>query len=121
METCLEFISKHILKPGDILCSNIPYVKQVASQKYGIRTFNEDISGSHIGYETSDSILLSVITDYQIISNAATIYTYSSYAWISGFVQWASILNDKPLIDLKYLMQTRKVDVLQQYATISHI
>jgi hypothetical protein len=100
MNEMLEKISRTI-KPGDILCTNIPLVKRVAKDKYGINTYNDSVNGSHIGYETDDAVNTSVINDYQILSNASNIYTYSIYVWVSGFVQWVAIAYNKPLIDMK--------------------
>jgi hypothetical protein len=63
--------------------------------------YNQDVTGSHIGYETTHAILKATIEDYQILMGATMIYTYSVYNWISGFVNWCSTAYGIPLINLK--------------------
>jgi len=90
-----------LISSNDILCTNIPLIKKIAKDKYGIKTYNDDVTGSHIGYEKDSAVHESMITDYQILANASVIYTYSSYIWVSGFVQWVANAYNRPLIDMK--------------------
>lgn len=91
------------LAPGDILCSDSVQLKRhIASiADAGIRVFVNEGRSGHVGYDTDPALLRNTLDDLQILLGARRIFTYSTYSWVSGFVDWVAKCFDIPLIDVK--------------------
>jgi hypothetical protein len=96
-----ELVKKHITT-GDILCSDNAFLKRhIASVIPGIIVFVNDTHSGHVGRDNDKLTLKNTLDDLQIIIGAKTVYTYSEYTWVSGFVHWVTTCFDIPMIDVK--------------------
>jgi hypothetical protein len=84
---------------NDILMSDSQIFKNHIKKINNIYTFDLDIG--HIGYEKEDIKIKNSLCEFLIMTKAKKIKTYSTYGWISGFVNSISMLYDIPLINLK--------------------
>lgn len=97
-----ETLLRRHASPGDILITDCAALKRyVAALNMGVIVKNEHVNSAHTGIANDVDELLPTATDMQLIIYAQRIYTYSEYAWVSGFVHWCSVCFDKELIDLK--------------------
>ena len=55
----------------------------------------------HLGKTTDSNSIKDTLIDFFILSRATHIKSYSSYDWVSGFVNWASKIYDIPLINMR--------------------
>jgi hypothetical protein len=93
-------IRKHYT-PGDILITNCePFKQYVCDTLSDILIWNK-ACGGHSGVSSSENDLTPNIIDLQLASHAQTVFTYSDYAWVSGFVNWPTKAYKIPLVDLK--------------------
>lgn len=109
MNDAIEIMNRHTV-PGDILMSNSYRFKEhVKSLRgYGRTTIAMlNTHPLHLGELSTmfhDNIAKSfkeTLYEFFILGNASSIKTYSVYDWVSGFVKFASVIYDVPLIDLK--------------------
>jgi hypothetical protein len=99
-----EYVSlvNQYLEKGDVFCSDSVQLKHhVAASCPGIRVFVNDRRSGHVGYDTDPALLHNTLDDLQIVLGAKRVFTYSSYCWVSGFVDWGTKCFDIPLINLK--------------------
>lgn len=54
--------------------------------------------GSHSGLDTDEESLMFALTDLELLGQSDRIFSYSRYAWGSGFAQIASELHQVPLV-----------------------
>jgi hypothetical protein len=101
-------IIKQYTMTGDILMSNSYRFKEHVKSLHGhgiIAMLNTH--PLHLGDLSTvfhDSIAKSfkeTLYEFFVLVNASSIKTYSVYDWVSGFVKFASVIHDVPLIDLK--------------------
>jgi hypothetical protein len=107
MNDAIKIIKQHTLT-GDILMSNSYRFKEHVKSLHGhgsIAMLNTQ--PLHLGDLSTvfhDSIAKSfkeTLYEFFVLINASSIKTYSVYDWVSGFVKFASVIHDVPLIDLK--------------------
>ena len=106
-----KLIKEHAV-PTDILMSNSFRLKEyVRSLNVNVTMFNT--RPVHLG-ELSTMFRKNIADSFKetlyeffTLGNASEIKTYSVYEWVSGFVKFASVIYDIPLIDLKQLQQMK--------------
>jgi phage antirepressor YoqD-like protein len=107
MNDAIKIIKQHTLT-GDILMSNSHRFKEHVKSLHGrdsIAMLNTH--PLHLGDLSTvfhDNIAKSfkeTLYEFFVLGNASSIKTYSVYEWVSGFVKFASVIHDVPLIDLK--------------------
>lgn len=107
MNDAIKIITQHTI-PGDILMSNSHRFKEHVKSLYGhdnIAMFNTN--PLHLGelstmfHDSIDKSFKDTLYEFFVLVNASSIKTYSVYDWVSGFVKFASLIYDVPLIDLK--------------------
>jgi hypothetical protein len=101
----IQVINKYI-EPSDILMSNSFRLKQqLKLLNSNIPMFNT--RPLHLGElstmfrENIAESLRETLYEFIILMNASKIKTYSVYEWVSGFVKFAALIYDIPLVDLK--------------------
>jgi hypothetical protein len=109
MNDAIKIMNRHTV-PGDILMSNsYRFKEQVKSLRGHGRTAIAMLNTHplHLGELSTmfhDNIAKSfkeTLYEFFVLVNASSIKTYSVYDWVSGFVKFASVIYDVPLIDLK--------------------
>ena len=106
-----KLIKEHAV-PTDILMSNSFRLKEyVRSLNVNVTMF--DTRPVHLG-ELSTMFRKNIADSFKetlyeffTLGNASEIKTCSVYEWVSGFVKFASVIYDIPLIDLKQLQQMK--------------
>jgi hypothetical protein len=105
INNAIHIIKKYI-EPKDILMSNSFHLKQhLKSLNANITMFNT--RPLHLGelstifYENVTESIKETLYEFITLMNASKIKTYSVYEWVSGFVKFAGLICDIPLIDLK--------------------
>jgi hypothetical protein len=103
-----SFLNKYInnnyisIKTDILLTDNKLFKKYVLDNNYMI---SPDTIIKHLGSdededEDEDYGTRDTLVDFFLILNSKIIKSYTVYSWISGFVFWASVLKDIPLIIL---------------------
>ena len=117
-----KLIKEHAV-PTDILMSNsFRFKEYVRSLNVNVTMFNT--RPVHLG-ELSTMFRKNIADSFKetlyeffTLGNASEIKTYSVYEWVSGFVKFASVIYDIPLIDLKQLhlkqMQLKQMHLKQK-------
>lgn len=107
MNDAIKIIKQHIIT-GDILMSNSYRFKEHVKSLHGhgiIAMLNtHPLHLGELSTVFNDSISNSfkeTLYEFFVLVNASSIKTYSVYDWVSGFVKFASVIHDVPLIDLK--------------------
>jgi len=100
-----KIIKEHAV-PSDILITDSFRLKEyLKSTQAEIAMFNT--CPLHLGELATmfhDNIAKSfkeTLYEFFVLGNASSIKTHSVYEWVSGFVKFASVIHDVPLIDLK--------------------
>ncbi len=95
----LKLIENNLDDKNVIMSDSSEFKKQILahplSNQENIKIFDLDIG--HIGYSTDLEKIKNSIVEFIIITKAQQIKTHSVYAWISGYVQWVSVIYDVPL------------------------
>lgn len=112
-----KLIKEHAV-PTDILMSNSFRLKEyVRSLNVNVTMFNT--RPVHLGElstmfrnNIADSFK-ETLYEFFTLGNASEIKTYSVYEWVSGFVKFASVIYDIPLIDLKQLQMKQMQNQMQ--------
>lgn len=109
-------IIKKFIEPQDILMSNSFRLKQqLKLLNTNIKMFNT--RPLHLGelstmfHENIIESFSETLYEFFVLTNASNIKTYSVYEWVSGFVKFAGLIYDIPLVDLK---QEQLVDLKQE-------
>lgn len=113
-----KLIKEHAV-PTDILMSNsFRFKEYVRSLNVNVTMFNT--RPVHLGElstifrkNIADSFK-ETLYEFFTLGNASEIKTYSVYEWVSGFVKFASIIYDIPLIDLKQMQMQQLLQKHQQ-------
>jgi hypothetical protein len=82
-------------KEGDLFICDNQSLKYYLRCKYNIIVFDEPIA--HIGVENNLAMIENTLFDFYIQSKSSKIKAYTTYEWISGFVQWNSKIYNIPL------------------------
>lgn len=93
----LDHFKKHY-ESTDILISDSVNFKKNIKKYFDIFAYEDDIG--HIGYHIDDDLVKNTLVDFFMVSNSSKIKTYSSYGWISGFVNWIHQIYDIELINI---------------------
>jgi hypothetical protein len=102
----IKIIKQHTI-PGDILMSNSYRFKTIVKSLRGhgsIAMFNT--RPLHLGelstmfHDVAESFR-ETLYEFFVLGNSSSIKTYSAYSWVSGFVKFAGLIHDVPVIDLK--------------------
>ena len=93
--------------PRDILLSNSHRFKEQLKSLHGITIAMFNTRPLHLGElstmfhnNVADSFK-ETLYEFFVLVHASTIKTYSVYDWVSGFVKFAGLIHDVPVIDLK--------------------
>jgi hypothetical protein len=92
---------KSYITESTILCTNISDFKDEVVKRTGFTQPQSTYASTHSGLSSSVDELKETIRDFQLLMHATTIYTYSEYGWVSGFVHWVSQIYKVPLINIK--------------------
>jgi hypothetical protein len=88
--------------------SNNVHLKQAVTSQLDLPTINT--CAVHLGEskeeDTADNGVRDTLVDFALISQAASIYSYSNYSWKSGFSKQCSELYDVPFTDLRPIIGT---------------
>ncbi len=91
-----ERVYRHLLsiynKNDIVISDSIMFKKYIASKNSDILI--EDTKIGHTGYEESLDAIKDTIYEFNLLKNAKLIKSYSTYGWISGFVQIVNKLFD---------------------------
>lgn len=95
-----EILSK-TYKKTDVLFTNSTNFKKHAIKKYGISTImcGKDVCKvGHVGQQRNyDERAKNTFIEFFVLCGAKYINTYSTYGWVSNFVQWPAKIYDIPL------------------------
>jgi hypothetical protein len=110
MTDAIKIMKQHTM-PGDILMSNSQRFKNLVKSLHGhghghggIAMFNTH--PLHLGelstmfHDVAESFR-ETLYEFFVLGNSSSIKTYSAYSWVSGFVKFAGLIHDVPVIDLK--------------------
>lgn len=107
-------IIKRYTRPDDILLSNSHRFKQRVKSLHGTTIPMFKTRPLHLGElstmfhnNVADSFK-ETLYEFFVLGHASTIKTYSVYDWVSGFVKFAGLIYDVPVIDLKTKMFGQK-------------
>jgi hypothetical protein len=107
-------IIKRHAGPRDILLSNSHRFKERVKSLPGttIAMFNtRPLHSGELSTMFSDNVTDSfkeTLYEFFVLGHASTIKTYSVYDWVSGFVKFAGLICDVPVIDLKPKLFSQK-------------
>jgi hypothetical protein len=117
----ITMIKQHAM-PGDILMSNSHRFKERVKSLHGITIAMFNTRPLHLGElstmfrnNVADSFK-ETLYEFFALGNASAIKTYSVYDWVSGFVKFAGLIYDVPVIDLK-LTQRVQLQSMPQFRT----
>lgn len=102
----IALLKRHTM-PGDILLSNSYRFKQHVKALYGTAIPMFNTRPLHLGelstmfHDNVADSLKETLYEFFALVNASSIKTYSVYDWVSGFVKFAGLIFDVPVIDLK--------------------
>lgn len=102
----IALLKRHTM-PGDILLSNSYRFKQHVKALYGTAIPMFNTRPLHLGelstmfHDNVADSFKETLYEFFALGNAIAIKTYSVYDWVSGFVKFAGLIFDVPVIDLK--------------------
>jgi len=108
---------------GDILMSNSHRFKEHVKSLHGIAMFNtRPLHFGELSTMFRDNVAESfkeTLYEFFVLGNASSIKTYSVYDWVSGFVKFAGLIHDVPVIDLKVTprVQMPQLQTMPQFRT----
>jgi hypothetical protein len=94
-----ELYKSHVDDNTILFSDSKKFKEYIKSRDPSARMF--DIEIAHLGIMDNTSGIEGTLREYLTLSKATSIKTYSTYSWISGFVQSVSLLFDVPIINLK--------------------
>ncbi len=107
--------------PGDILLSNSHRFKERVKSLHEITIAMFNTRPLHLGELSTvfrDNVADSfkeTLYEFFVLGHASTIKTYSVYDWVSGFVKFAGLIYDVPVINLKPKIFGTKLPLTQAH------
>jgi hypothetical protein len=106
-----RYLSCNVMPTWDhriAVLSNNRHLKQAVTSHLNLPTI--DTCAVHLGEskeeDTANNGVRDTLVDFTLISEAATIYSYSNYSWRSGFSKQCSELYNVPFTDLRPVIGT---------------
>lgn len=102
MNDATQIVRVHA-EQNDIFISNSLRLKQhLKSENVNIRTFNTNpMHFRSVSTCSEAESFKETLYEFFTLTNASKIKTHSAYGWVSGFVKFAGLIYDVPVIDLK--------------------
>lgn len=95
----IDNVNKYKESNDVFISDNIIFKNIIKNNQKSLFMFN--ILPAHIGYHNDDNLIKDSLFEFFIITQSVKIKTYSVYCWISGFVYWAHLIYDIPIIILQ--------------------
>ena len=103
LENWYQHVRAHY-EQGDVLITDSPHARTFI-RKRDPKIFTFDHDTGHVGYETNEEKVRNTLVEFFLVSTAEKIKSYSTWSWVSGFVNSVHHTFDVPLhaeINLKF-------------------